>query len=214
MGVSQNEVVVNKFVRGPRKVLVSQTLNGEGEDAMLEKVYEEIDVEGSERTKMSAQDLVAELMTDTASECPMYTRYDKRSNFYARLDTTRCAVLRLDGKVWEWCPDDATAKKAGKAWKFAIRAQGLQVSYIKKTPLEKQRDFLKKFDNWVLGGCPLDTDDAGDFLNKFESEEPKKSVTDQWHSAANKLIVELRPFVDQDEGLGERLDALETKIHG
>jgi hypothetical protein len=200
--VGDNQVVVNRFRYGTEKLLVSQRWEGDEESGEPVKEFVSEEYEGSEDVVVSFDDLVALRLESEADECPMWTRVERDYAYYEWAKVDKCAILGLnkDGH-WELLTKDKDVKKAGKNWKFAIRYHGIELSYVKKTVLEKQLDFLNELDKG------LDTSKLDEILAKFENEKPEPFVRDRWLVAGNSVAVAVWPE-KEDDPLRERLSGI------
>jgi hypothetical protein len=207
--VGQFEVVVDKFQYGKAKTLISQRWEGEEEDGEPIKEYAEEEYEGVNKVVLTMDELIALRLEAEADFCPMWTRVEQSYGYYEWAKVDKTAVFAMAENGWEFCKDNKAVKRAGKNWKFAVRYHGIELSYLKKSPLERQHDFLNDFDSWIHSDVDL-KDSAGieKMLAGFEAEKPDKAVRDQWLVATTQFVNEVWPLTAEDTILKSRLENL------
>lgn len=216
--VGANEVAIQSFQYGERKNIVKSWLEDseEDEDAEPKREYETEEYEGSFRTKITHDDMIALLLQDRAENCAMWTRANPKDGFYESAKVDKAGVFGLADGEWEFLPTDKAARKAGKDFKFAIRYHGIELTYVKKSPLERQWEFLDEFDEWVNGlvdfAVNFDMENVEKMLVKFETEKPAKTIRDRWLLSANTFVKEVWPLAANDVIPKERLEALLGKL--
>jgi hypothetical protein len=215
--VRYDEVVIESFQYGERKNLVKSWLEEseeEDEDAEPQREYEIEEYEGSFSTKISHNDLIGLMLQDRAENCPMWTRVDSKHGYYENAKVDKAAVFGLKDGCWEYLDNNKAIRKAGKNWKVQIRYQGLELTYNKPTPLERQWAFLDEFDNWIVKDINLENDleMIEKSLKMFEKETPDPSIRDRWLLAANTFVKEVWPLTADETLPKSRLEALLGKL--
>lgn len=208
-----DQVVIDRYVYGSRDVLVSQHWEGDEEDGEPVKEYIEEDYDDVLQVAMSYEEIRAMRMATIAEECPMWTKVDKDYGYYEWPKPEKVALLSYNDGEWIFCDTDKKVKTAGKQNKLVGRFHGIEATYFKKSPLERQHDFLGEVSRWYLAGADLsDKKLINKFMNTFLSEDPVKSLKEEWIKAAALLCAGLRVAIDTDESLKASVKTLVAKL--
>ena len=181
-----DEMLIPKYVYGKRDIIIgSHEEEDEDGDVMEVKDYAKEEYEGVEEIAISFDKAKAMRMEADADNCPFWTKADSDTKFYEWPKADKTAVLFPGETEWEICETNKQARKAGKGFKFALRYHGLEATYWKKSPLERQLDFLKEVENWIDN--PTETDDTEKWVKRFNEEKPVESLASRWDEVLNRF---------------------------
>ena len=181
-----DEVVISKFQYGTRNIVTgSHEEKDEDGDIVEVKDFTEDDFEGVEEVAVDFNELKSMRMEAIADECPFWTKVDKNYGYYEWPKPDKTAIFYAGKNEWEICETNKQVRKAGREFKFSARYHGIEATYWKKSPLERQRDFLKKVENWIDN--PTETDDTEKWVKRFNEEKPVESLASRWDEVLNRF---------------------------
>lgn len=210
--VRYDEVVIDRYIYGSRDVLVSQRWEGDDEDGEPIKEYVEEDYDDVTQVAMKYEDVRTMRMAAIADECPMWIKMDKATSFYEWPEAGNVAIYGYEDDCWTLLDTDAKVKTFAKELKIMARCHSIEATYFKKSPLERQYDFLREFDAWVISGDMSDKEKINGLIKTFYDEQPVKGVKNDWIAKATVLCTKLQEVAKTDDVIKGNVRALIAKL--